>query len=318
MLVIEKVHKIKRFLVREYQKRFTVVYPETYILSDAFFIKQMFRKKMKQKLNLRNPKTFCEKQNWLKLYDRRSIYTMMVDKYMVRDFVAQKVGEEYLVPLIGVWDDAEKIDFVQLPDKFVLKCNHNSDVFICTDKSVVDIEVIQKKMKAQLSDDYYLRKREWPYKNVKRRIICEKYMENFDGSEPLEYKVFCFGGVPKYIIVISGRFSGRDLTMDTYDEEWHYTDLINGDCPRAGNIYLKPDFLEEILTVSRNLSENIPFVRVDFNYWNRKLYFGELTFFDAAGFEKYQPESWDYHLGSLIELPKKCRRKLWNKNGQRL
>lgn len=308
MLFFEKAHKAKRKIIKIYQKYFTVDHPDTYILSDKSFIKKIYKKRMGKEINLSNPQTFCEKQNWLKLYDRKPIYTVMVDKYLARDFVSERIGDKYLVPLLGVWDNADDIDFSSLPDKFVLKCNHNSDVIICKDKSTFNEDETRKKLREQLKSDYYLRKREWPYKNIPRKIICEKYMENANGTEPIEYKVLCFGGIPKYVIVISGRFSNKETTMDTYDINWNYTNLINGDCPLSGNIFEKPTCFKEIYEISEKLSENTPFLRVDFNFWNNKLYFGELTFFDAAGFEKYKPVEWDYHLGELIELPKKHRR----------
>ena len=308
MLVLEKVYRVKRKLIKTYQKYFTIKYPDTYILSDKSFIKKIYKKRLGKKINLSNPKTFCEKQNWLKLYDRKPIYTVMVDKYLARDFVVERIGEEYLVPLLGVWNNANEIDFSTLPDKFVLKCNHNSDVTICTDKSELDIQAIRIKLNEQLKRDYSLSKREWPYKNVPHKIICEKYMENNDGTEPLEYKVLCFGGIPKYVIVISDRFSDKPTTMDTYDMEWNYTNLINGDSPLSGNVFEKPKCFNKIIEISEKLSQNTPFLRVDFNFWNDKLYFGEMTFFDAAGFEKYMPEEWDYILGDLIELPSKYRR----------
>lgn len=308
MLILEKAHNIKRYLIKTYQKYFTIQHPENYILSDKSFIKKLYKKRMGKEINLSDPKTFCEKQNWLKLYDRKPIYTVMVDKYLARDFVAERVGKDYLVPLIGVWNNADEIDFSSLPDKFVLKCNHNSDVTICTDKSALDTEKVRIKLNEQLKRNYYLQKREWPYKNVPRKIICEKYMENHDKASPLEFKVLCFNGIPKYVIVISGRFINKETTMDTYDMDWKYTNLVNGDCPLAGDIYEKPDCLNEIYEISEKLSENVPFLRVDFNFWNNKLYFGEMTFFDAAGFENYQPQEWNLYFGDLIKLPKKSRR----------
>lgn len=308
MFILEKAHNIKRYLIKTYQKYFTIQHPENYILSDKSFIKKLYKKRMGKEINLSDPKTFCEKQNWLKLYDRKPIYTVMVDKYLARDFVAERVGKDYLVPLIGVWNNADEIDFSSLPDKFVLKCNHNSDVTICTDKSALDTEKVRIKLNEQLKRNYYLQKREWPYKNVPRKIICEKYMENHDKTSPLEFKVLCFNGIPKYVIVISGRFINKETTMDTYDMDWKYTNLVNGDCPLAGDIYEKPDCLNEIYEISEKLSENVPFLRVDFNFWNNKLYFGEMTFFDAAGFENYQPQEWNLYFGDLIKLPKKSRR----------
>lgn len=308
MLILEKAHNAKRKIIKNYHKYFTIQHPETYILSDKTFIKKMYKERMGKEIDLSNPKTFCEKQNWLKLYDRKPIYTVMVDKYLARDFVAERIGKDYLVPLLGVWDNADEIDFSLLPDKFVLKCNHNSDVTICTDKSSLNEEETKKKLNEQLRVDYFVRKREWPYKNVTRKIICEKYMENTDGTEPLEYKVFCFNGVARYVLVIANRFSNKEITMDTYDLNWKYTDLVNGDCAQAGNLFDKPTFLDEIKNISETLSENVPFLRVDFNFWNQKLYFGEMTFFDSAGFEHYKPEQWDRILGELITLPKKRRR----------
>lgn len=308
MLILEKAHKLRRKAIKCYNKYFTIHHPETYILSDKSFIKKIYKERMGKKINLSNPKTFCEKQNWLKLYDRKPIYTIMVDKYLARDFVAERIGEEYLVPLLGVWDNADDIDFSALPDKFVLKCNHNSDIIMCTDKSSLNKEETIKKLNNDLKVDYYIKKREWPYKYVPRKIICEKYMENVDNSNPLEYKVFCFNGIPKYVLVISGRFSKNGIAMDTYDMNWNYTDLINGDCPRVGNVFEKPDCFGEIKRICELLAAGVPFLRVDFNFWNNRLYFGELTFFDAAGFEHYHPDEWDNTLGELIELPKKHRR----------
>lgn len=308
MFILEIAHRVKRSIINIYQKYFTLKHPETYILSDKSYIKKLYKKRLGKTINLSNPKTFCEKQNWLKLYDRKPIYTVMADKYLAREFVAERIGEEYLVPLLGVWDSADDIDFSLLPDKFVLKCNHNSDVTICTDKAKFDINNVRKKINEQLSGNYYFYNREWPYKNIPQKVICEKYMENYDGTDPIEYKVLCFEGIPKYVIVISGRFSNRPTTMDTYDMNWKYTNLINGDCPLSGNIFEKPKCLDKIIEISKKLSENTHFLRVDFNFWNKKLYFGEMTFFDAAGFEKYMPEEWDCILGDLMELPLKHRR----------
>lgn len=311
---IEKIYRLKRKFIIMYQKYCTVEHPDTYILSDKSFIKKLYKKRMGKEINLSNPKTFTEKQNWLKLYDRRPIYTVMVDKYLVRDFVAERIGEEYLVPLLGVWNNADEINFESLPDQYVLKCNHNSDVIICKNKvftskdgSNLTENEVRERLNSQLKMDYYKAKREWPYKNVPRKIICEKFMENESGAPPLEYKVFSFNGKPEYIIVIGNRFANEAIVMDTYDLDWNYTDLINGSALRAGNIYEKPKFLDEIYRIATQLSANIPFVRVDLNFWNEKVYFGELTFSDAAGFEKYKPEKWDMLLGNKVVLPKRHR-----------
>ena len=311
---VEKAYRIKRRFIKKYQQLFTVENPDTYILSDKSFIKKLYKKRMGKEINLSNPKTFTEKQNWLKLYDRRPIYTVMVDKYLVRDFVAERIGEEYLVPLLGVWSNADEIDFEDLPEKYVLKCNHNSDVIICKNKvftsknglNLTENEV-RERLNSQLKMDYYKGKREWPYKNVQRKIICEKYMENKNGVPPVEYKVFCFNGKPEYILVISGRFVHTEVTMDTYTINWEHTNLINGG-ELAGDVYSKPKYLDELYELSAKLAIGVPFLRVDFNFWNDKLFFGELTLFDSAGFECYEPKEWDLILGEKLILPKKYRR----------
>lgn len=304
----DMLHKVKRKMIRAYQSRFTIRNPETCILSDRAFIKKIYYARMGKNIDLKNPKTFCEKENWLKLYDRKPEYTMMADKYAVREYISNKIGEEYLVPLLGVWDKAEDIDFEKLPSKFVLKCNHNSDVVICTDKQSMDIEEIRKKLSIQLKQDYYMRKREWPYKNIPRKIICEKYMENANGEKPIDYKVFCFNGNPKLVMINRDRFTGEPSTFDMYDMEWNHLDMQSGNDPMAGDVFVKPEQLDELKNLSKILSNGIPFVRVDFNYWDKKLYFGELTFFHAAGLEGFKPEKWDDVLGDWIRLPEKRRK----------
>lgn len=313
-MIVEKAYRVKRNIINTYKKYFTVEYPQTYVLSDKSFIKKLYKKRVGKDINLSNPQTFTEKLNWLKLYDRNPIYTVTADKYLVRDFVSEKIGEDYLVPLLGVWDRAEDIDFSLLPEKYVFKCNHNSDVIICVDgtfmtkdKLILTKEKVKEKLNGQLKSDYYKNKREWPYKNIPRKIICEKYMENCDGTPPVEYKVFCFNGNPKYVLVISDRFAESEVTMDTYDMHWNHTNLINGGA-LAGDVYEKPDCFGEFCNLSQKLSVDMPFMRVDFNFWNGKLYFGEMTNYDSAGFEKYKPEEWDYILGQELVLPKKRRR----------
>lgn len=307
MFILEKAHKAKRKIIKTYKKYFTIEHPETYILSDKSFVKKLYKKRMGKEIDLSNPKTFCEKQNWLKLYDRKPIYTVMVDKYLAREFVAEKIGKEYLVPLLGVWDNADDIDFSLLPDKFVLKCNHNSDVTICTDKSKLDIEKTRKKLNEQIKYNYYFLKREWPYKNIPRKIICEKFMENTNGENLVDYKLFCFDGYPRFVMVNSNRFGNGGVKVDMYDMQWKHMAMQDGHYPNAGDIFLKPDCFDEMCKIAEILSKNTPFLRVDFNYWNNKLYFGELTFFHSAGLESFMPEIWDEVLGSWVNLFSKDR-----------
>ena len=306
--MIEKIHKIKRKIIKFFEYRFLIDHYDTYILSDRSFIKRIYRIRMGKEINLRNPKTFTEKCNWLKLYDRRPEYTIMVDKYAARQYVSEKIGEHYLVPLLGVWDHAEDIDFSALPQKFVLKCNHNSDVTICTNKARLDIETVKNKLEIQLQDDYYKHKREWPYKNIKRKIICEKFMENSGDQELVDYKIFCFNGSPRFVMVNSNRFGEGGVKVDMYDMDWNHMDMQDGHYPMAGDVFNKPDCFDEIVALSKKLSENIPFIRVDFNYWDNKLYFGELTFYHSAGLESFEPQKWDEVLGDWLVLPERKRR----------
>lgn len=308
MFFIEKIYEIKKKFILWYKKYLTVEGLYDCILPDKIYIKKLYKLRTGKNLNLKNPKTFNEKQNWLKLYDRRPEYTVMVDKYKAREYIADKIGEQYLVPLLGVWDSPEEIDFDALPNEFVLKCNHDNGVIICRDKSNLDIEKAKKELAFHLKRDYYKKLREWPYKNVPRKIICEQFMYNNNGEKNIEYKLFCFSGIVKYILVVAGRTNKEiTTTMDTYTVEWEHINLINGNTPLAGDIFPKPACFDEMCAIAQKLSQNMPFLRVDFNVWNNKIYFGELTISDSGGFENYKPEEWDLKLGNLIKLPPKHR-----------
>ncbi|MGI5977402.1 MAG: ATP-grasp fold amidoligase family protein [Candidatus Limivicinus sp.] len=270
-------------------------------MSDEAFLKKKFKLIFGYDLDLDNPKTFNEKLQWLKLYNRRPEYTMMVDKYKVRDYIKEKLGEEYLIPLLGVWDDPDEIDFDSLPSQFVLKTNHDSGgICICKDKSQLNVKKVKQKLKKSLSRDYYMSGREWPYKNIPRKIICEKYMEDESGSGLTDYKVLCFNGEPKLIELHRGRFSGHH-TQDFYDTDWNLTEYSQIDSPGSGMELRKPEFSDEMIRLSRILAENIPHVRVDWYYVNGQLYFGELTFFDASGFSAFAGNQ-DLELGKMIKL----------------
>lgn len=271
---------------------------------DKAYLKTKFKVHMGKKLNLNNPQSFNEKLQWLKLYDRKPEYTQMVDKYEARKYIAEKIGEEYLIPLLGVWDNPEKIDFDSLPERFVLKCNHNSGLgmCICKDKAKLDINKVRKELKKGLKQDYFITSREWPYKNVKPRIIAEKFMEDENGAEIKDYKVHNFNGIPEFILVCEGRFSKEGLTEDFYDVSWSHIDLKRPGIPNKEEHHQKPDNLEKMLELSEILAKDIPFLRTDFYEVNGKIYFGEITFFPASGFKKFEPEEWDHKLGELIKL----------------
>lgn len=272
-------------------------------LSDASFIKLMYWIRVGKRLNLKNPKTFNEKMQWLKLHDRKQSYTLMVDKYEAKQIVEKKVGSQFVVSNIGVWDKFEDIDFELLPNKFVLKCTHDSgSVFVCEDKEKINIGELKEKFKKFLARDYYMSGREWPYKNVKHRIIAEEYISDKDHKILPVYKVFNFCGEPKIIQVIQDDKS-KNETIDYFDISWNKIDLKQNYSNSKKQLN-KPKQLEKMLEICRKLSAGIPFIRIDFYYANDKVFFSEFTFYSDGGFEPFHPESYDELLGSWIELPR--------------
>ncbi|HJF39718.1 ATP-grasp fold amidoligase family protein [Thomasclavelia spiroformis] len=274
-------------------------------LSDERYLKIKYQYMTGKKLSLKYPKTFSEKLQWLKLNDRRAEYTMMVDKYKVRAYIKQELGEEYLIPLLGVWDEPEKIDFNKLPNKFVLKCNHNSGLgmCICKNKNEIDLNRVKTNLNRGLKQNYYLIGREWPYKNVKRKIIAEKFMEDDNLAELRDYKFYCFSGEPTYCQVISDRSTNE--TIDFFDMEWNhmnFTGLEKPYHPHSKTEISEPVQFSLMKKFAKKLSRNIPFVRVDFYEINQKLYFGELTFYPASGFGMFSDDSINIELGKKIKL----------------
>ncbi len=273
-------------------------------LPDKVFLEAAFRARFGRKLNLNNPETFNEKLQWLKLYNRKPEYTKMVDKYLVRDYVKEKIGEEYLIPLLGVWDDPEKIDFNELPMQFVLKCNHNSGLgmCICKDKNSLDINKVKEELKKGINQNYYLTSREWPYKDVPRRIIAEKYMVDESGYELKDYKFYCFDGKVKLVMINSDRMSSEKTKANYFDENYQPLDFVwgyeNAEIPPQ-----KPEKFEEMKYLAEKLSEGITHVRIDFYQTPSGIYFGEITFFDGSGFDAIEPIEWDYKIGSWLKLP---------------
>lgn len=273
-------------------------------LTDKKYLEYRFLSEMGYKLNLKNPQTFNEKLQWLKLYDRNPEYTKMVDKYEVREYIKEKIGEEYLIPLIGVYDKFDDIDFDKLPNQFVIKCNHDSGgLIICKDKNRLDIETARKKINRSLKTNYYYSGREWPYKNVKPRIIIEKYMEDSNKSDLIDYKLFCFNGIPKIVLVCSERFSSSNMCETWFDMNWKLIDMTESG-HRVDSTISKPKQLKKMVELSKKLSKNIPFIRVDWYEIGDKLYFGELTFYPASGFEKFEPKEWNKKIGDMLSIDK--------------
>ena len=273
-------------------------------MSDEEYLKRKFKGTIGTRLDLDNPRTFNEKLQWLKLYDRRPEYTMMVDKYLVRQYIAETIGEEYLIPLLGVWNDPDEIDFNALPEQFVLKCNHNSGtgMCICKDKKTLNIEKVKKELRKGLAQNYYLTSREWPYRDVPRKIICEKYMTD-KGQELADYKIHNFDGVPRFILVCKDRFEKSGLTEDFFTPGWEHMPIRRLEHPNASSDICKPKELEEMLRISKILSDGYPFIRTDFYTVNNKIYFGELTLYPASGFTPFDPDLYDDLFGSWVKLP---------------
>lgn len=295
---------VKRFLTDKAIRHSYLVRMGLYKhVSDETFLRHKFRMKMGYALDLNNPRTFNEKMQWLKLYDRKPEYTTMVDKAAVKDYVAERIGREYIVPTLGVWDRFEDIDFDALPDQFVLKCTHDSGgIVICRDKAALDRNAAAKKIRSCLSRDYYLHGREWPYKNVKRRILAEAFMEDPDG-DLRDYKFFCFNGEPRCVLVCAERGSKDGVKMSFFDTDWNLMPLKRKH-PQIDKEVPKPETLSDMLSKARILAQGIPFVRVDFYEIRGKVYFGEMTFFPASGFGSFEPAQWDETLGQWITLPK--------------
>lgn len=272
-------------------------------LPDKVYLKLVYWGETGRSLNLKNPKTFNEKLQWLKLNDRKQEYTKYVDKYEVRSYIKETIGEEYLIPLLGVYNSVDEIDWSYLPEKFVLKCTHGSGCnIICTDKKKLDIEKAKKKLSKWMKKNWYWFGREWVYKDIKPHIICEKYMVDESGTELKDYKFMCFFGKVKCIFACSRRNSEAGLNINIYDKDWNLIPVRRNN-KNNGQEIVRPMNYEEMLRFAETLSKNIPFVRVDFYEANEQLYFGELTFYPGSGFEEFIPETYDFLLGEWISLP---------------
>ena len=281
----------------------------SHIIPDALYLKLRYWKVFHKPLNLKNPKTFNEKLQWLKLYDRKPEYTRMVDKHEAKQYVAERIGEQYIIPTLGVWDSFDEIDFDSLPDQFVLKCTHDSGgLVICTNKAKLDLEMARQIIVASLNRNYFWANREWPYKDVKPRIIAEAYMQDTSTAELRDYKFFCFGGKAKLLFIATDRQTeGEETKFDFFDMDFNHIDVRNGH-PNAAVPPEKPVCFDEMRTLAEKLSAGIPQLRVDFYEVDGKVYFGELTFFHWTGLVPFKPEQWDYTFGEWIELPSKKKR----------
>lgn len=277
-------------------------------IPDNLYLKLQYRLTFDKKLDLKNPKTFNEKLQWLKLYNRKSIYTTMVDKFASKKFFSERLGEEYVVPSLGgPWYSFDEIDFDTLPEKFVLKTNHDSGgVMLCRDKETFDKEKARAFFEKHLKINYYWSAREWPYKNIKPCIFAEQFLEDGSGDAIYDYKFFCFNGVPK--IMYLSRDRSETPRTDFFDMEYNHLDMRMKD-PNSDVLPEKPSRFEEMKFLAAKLSSGIPHVRVDFYMIGSHLYVGEMTFFHCGGFVSVKPESWNLEMGNWISLPEKTKKK---------
>ena len=274
--------------------------------SDEYYLRTQFLHKTGFRLDLEKPKTFNEKLQWLKIHYREDNLTMMVDKYAVKEYVAEKIGDKYIIPTIGVWENAEDIDFSLLPDKFVLKCTHDSGgLVVCNDKSKLNFSKTKKWLNRRLKRNFYEYKKEWPYKNVKARIIAEKFMEDdsvINANGLTDYKFFCFNGVVDCVMVCIDR-GINDTKFYFFDENWNLLKLNKRGIEAPSGFTLpKPACIKEMFEIAALLSKGIPFARVDLYCINEQPYFGEITFFPKSGYDANLLEETDNYLGNKIDL----------------
>ena len=292
-----KLHSFLRVFVKEKNLKW---------IPDALYLRLRYFVLMRKHLHLKKPVTFNEKLQWLKLHDRKEIYTTMVDKCEAKNYVANIIGDEYIIKTLGVWESFNDIDFDSLPEKFVLKCTHDSGgLVIVNDKSKLDVKKAKEKIEKSLKTNFYWSAREWPYKNVKPRIIAEEYMEDKETAELRDYKFFCFNGVAKALFVASERQKEDEETkFDFFDTDYNHLPIINGH-PNAETPPKKPKCFEQMKQFAEMLSKGIPHLRVDFYEVNGHVYFGELTFSHWSGMVPFEPAEWDKTFGDWIELPKR-------------
>lgn len=274
-------------------------------VSDKTFLSIRYRLCLGKKLDFDHPKTYNEKLQWLKLHDHNEEYHLLVDKYEVKKKVAERIGSDHIIPTLGVWDSFDAIDFSSLPGRFVLKCTHDSGgVVICKDKSIFDLDKARKKMNKCLKRNYFGINREWPYKDIRPRIIAEQYMEDESGFELKDYKFFCFDGTPKLLFIACDRCKQNEETkFNFYDMDFRFLPFTNGHPNAPSGKITKPKGFDEMRQLAAILSKGLPHARIDFYDINGKVFFGEITFFHWSGLMPFNPPEWDEKIGKLIKLP---------------
>ncbi len=301
--------KIKNFILNPKLLLFYMDLNGLIRIDDAEFLKIRYEKAFNKELDLNNPKTFNEKLQWLKLYDRKDIYTTMVDKYEAKKYVANIIGKEYIIPTLGIYDSFDDIDFNKLPNRFVIKCTHDSGgLVIVKDKSKLDIKKAKHKINKCLKKNYYYQCREWPYKNVKPRILIEEFKEDNKLKELIDYKLYCFNGKAYYVMTCIDRMKGETKFI-YYDKNWNLIKEFSNDGMKYGDSIdiPRPKNLEKMFKIAKILSKDIPFIRVDFYEANEELYFGELTFYPSGGFDNKRTEAVEKFLNENLDINMKMK-----------
>ena len=272
-------------------------------IPDTVWIRYRYRRRFGREPDLQNPKLFTEKLQWMKLHYRNPICTRMVDKYEAKQYVAERIGEEYIIPTYGVWDRFEDIDFDALPDQFVLKCTHDSGgLVICRNKAEFNKDAAEKKIKKCLKRNYYWHGREWVYKDIKPRIIAEKYMEDVASRELVDYKFYCFDGKPEFLYISTGLENHATASISFYDLNFNEMPFHRSDFKQFKTPPAKPTEFDQMIVLAAKLSEGFPFLRVDLYQITGQIYFSELTFVPSSGTMPLEPASADLEIGELLNL----------------
>lgn len=294
------IMKLLNKIIRHSVKLFLSVFGR--FLSDKNFYRLQYFVMLGRFPNIDNPILYTEKLQWLKLYDHNPLYTKIVDKYEVKTIISKIIGDKYIIPTLGIWNSPEEIDFDSLPNQFVLKTTFGGGgdgIILCKDKTKLDIDKTIKKLKASFNTDPYIRAREWPYKNVSRRILAEQYMED-DSGELRDYKFYCFNGVPKVLLVASNRFTNHNFNY--FDMDFNILPITSAMGSQSAVKMERPEGFEEMKEVATKLSKNFAHVRVDLYSSGGKVLFGELTLYDSSGYDDLNSKVWNRRFGDWITL----------------
>ena len=271
-------------------------------LDDERYLKMLYRARIGRPLDLENPRTFNEKLQWLKLHDRNPLYTTLVDKAEVKPWVAERIGWEHVVPTLGVWDSFDEVDFDALPERFVLKCTHDSGgLAICRDRSTFDMRAAKRKIERSLSRNFYWSGREWPYKDVKPRVLAEEYLDA-GGPDITDYKFYCFHGEPRFLYVSQGLEDHSTARISFLSLDWEFEPFHREDYAPFETLPSKPGSFDEMQRLACVLANDIPFVRVDFYDQGSRALFSEMTFSPCSGMMPFTPREYDAEVGAMLDI----------------